>query len=124
MNSRKGQAAVEYLMTYGWALLAIVIVAGVLWGMGLFGGSCSTSSRGFAGTKIMLDDWKVSNTEVHVSLKNAAGMSIDVTGISFDSNDATVVSTPIASSSSGVIITGLENKYWSSRMLGIRRMIK
>ncbi|MBM3229184.1 hypothetical protein FJZ26_02030 [Candidatus Parvarchaeota archaeon] len=29
-NSRKGQAAMEYLMTYGWALLVIVIVAVVL----------------------------------------------------------------------------------------------
>ncbi|MCK4795881.1 MAG: hypothetical protein KAT05_00795 [Spirochaetes bacterium] len=32
----KGTMTTEYLMTYGWALLAIVIVAGVLWGAGLF----------------------------------------------------------------------------------------
>ncbi len=31
----KGQAAVEYLMTYGWALLALVIVVGVLLTSGL-----------------------------------------------------------------------------------------
>lgn len=29
-KNMKGQAAVEYLMTYGWAILALVIVVGVL----------------------------------------------------------------------------------------------
>lgn len=37
-KKRAGQSATEYLMTYGWAILAIVVVAGVLWNMGLFGG--------------------------------------------------------------------------------------
>lgn len=32
----KGQAAIEYLMTYGWALLALVIVVAVLLSSGLF----------------------------------------------------------------------------------------
>ena len=103
MSTRKGQAAVEYLMTYGWALLAIVIVSGIIWSMGLFGGSCSTSSRGFSGTKIMLDDWKVSNTLVHVTIKNAAGKTLNVTGIDFDGNNATVSPTSITSGSNGVV---------------------
>ncbi len=30
MNGKYGQAAMEYLMTYGWALLVIVIVIGIL----------------------------------------------------------------------------------------------
>jgi hypothetical protein len=29
-NAKKGQAALEYLMTYGWAILVIVIVLGIL----------------------------------------------------------------------------------------------
>lgn len=32
----KGQTAVEYLMVYGWAILIILIVAGVLWYFGVF----------------------------------------------------------------------------------------
>ena len=103
MGSRKGQAAVEYLMTYGWALLAIVIVAGVLWGMGLFGGSCSTSSRGFAGTKIMLDDWMVNNDTVYITIKNAAGKTINVSGIAFDGNGAVVTPVLISPSSKDVV---------------------
>ena len=29
-NNKKGQAAMEFLMTYGWAILAAIIVIGVL----------------------------------------------------------------------------------------------
>jgi hypothetical protein len=33
---RKGQTAMEYLMTYGWAILIIIVVVAALYGMGVF----------------------------------------------------------------------------------------
>ncbi len=33
---KRGQSALEYLMTYGWAILAVVIIAGALWYLGVF----------------------------------------------------------------------------------------
>jgi len=33
---KTGQGAMEYLMTYGWAILVVIIVGVVLWQMGLF----------------------------------------------------------------------------------------
>lgn len=36
MKNMKGQAAMEYLMTYGWALIILVVVIGVLFSMGVF----------------------------------------------------------------------------------------
>lgn len=33
---KRGQSALEYLVTYGWAILAIVIIAAVLWYFGVF----------------------------------------------------------------------------------------
>ncbi|MCD6403334.1 MAG: hypothetical protein J7K98_03315 [Candidatus Aenigmarchaeota archaeon] len=33
---RKGQAAMEYLMTYGWAILIIIVVIAALYAMGVF----------------------------------------------------------------------------------------
>jgi uncharacterized protein (UPF0333 family) len=33
---KKGQAAMEYLMTYGWAILIVIIVVAALWAMGVF----------------------------------------------------------------------------------------
>ena len=105
-GQRKGQAATEYLMTYGWALLAIVIVAGVLWGMGLFGGSCASASKGFAGAKVTLSDWKVTDTSVVVSLKNAAGADITITELQFETTNASSVSGGIISSGGSGTLTG------------------
>lgn len=39
----KGQSAMEYLMTYGWAILVIAIVLVALFSLGVFGGHLSTA---------------------------------------------------------------------------------
>ena len=48
MNN-KGQAALEYLMTYGWALVVIVIVVAALFAFGIFNppsaGTCTGLSK-------------------------------------------------------------------------------
>jgi len=36
MFFKKSQAAMEFLMTYGWAILVVLIVIGVFWQMGIF----------------------------------------------------------------------------------------
>ena len=35
-KGRRSQSALEYMMTYGWAILIIVIVAVILYSMGIF----------------------------------------------------------------------------------------
>ncbi len=35
----RSQSAMEYLMTYGWAILIIAVVLGVLFQLGVFGGA-------------------------------------------------------------------------------------
>lgn len=47
---KKGQGALEYLMTYGWALLVIVVVGAALFALGVLNPSTYTqkSCRGFA----------------------------------------------------------------------------
>ena len=46
----RSQSALEYMMTYGWAILVIVIVAAVLYSLGIFSpsSSLSTTVTGFA----------------------------------------------------------------------------
>ena len=48
--THKSQSALEYMMTYGWAILIIVIVAVILYSMGIFNPSSSVTftSSGFA----------------------------------------------------------------------------
>ncbi len=42
-GSSRAQASMEYLASYGWAIIAIAAIAGILFGLGLFGSS-STST--------------------------------------------------------------------------------
>ena len=49
----KAQTAMEYLMTYGWAILIVIVVIAALYAMGVFtpqaaGGSCSPCFSNFA----------------------------------------------------------------------------
>ena len=90
-NRRKGQSATEYLMTYGWAILAIVVVAGVLWNMGLFGGgSCGNSVTGFAGTQISVEDWALTSAGVlTLNLRNAAGETLTLSSVTVGTDAAT-----------------------------------
>lgn len=51
--SRKAQAAMEYLMTYGWAILIVIVVVAALYAMGVFkigggGPACSPCFSNFA----------------------------------------------------------------------------
>ena len=45
MISRKGQGAMEYLMTYGWALLVIVVVGAALFALGVLNPATYTKSQ-------------------------------------------------------------------------------
>jgi|GEM_PF-553983 len=45
MSSTKGQGAMEYLTTYGWAILVVMLVGVVLWKMGIFSHLTKTISR-------------------------------------------------------------------------------
>ena len=51
LANKKSQSALEYMMTYGWAILIIVIVAAVLYSFGIFSPSSSISATitGFSG---------------------------------------------------------------------------
>ena len=56
----KGQTAIEYLMTYGWAILIILIVAGVLAYYGIFAPSSflGPTARGFGQIQV-LNPWSL-----------------------------------------------------------------
>ena len=56
---RKAQGAIEYLMTYGWAILVVIIVGIILWQSGVF----NLSNEGASGFRqIKVEDFKWSST--------------------------------------------------------------
>ncbi len=99
----KGQTAIEYLMTYGWAILIILIVAGVLAYYGIFApsGFLGPTARGFGQIQV-LNPWAVAaDGDVTLNLANRVGGAITVTEavLTIDATDypCTATATLIAS---------------------------
>ena len=76
---KRGQSALEYLVTYGWAILAIVIIAAVLWYFGVFNPAQWTESKGSGGfTGVTVIDYTVNGSTVTMVLGNKVGRTIVV----------------------------------------------
>ena len=84
---KKAQAALEYLMTYGWAILIIAIVAAALYYMNVFGGACSPSATGFppsGGVTILTGEFLIQTTgSSEIVLRNNAGQQVTVSNVVF-----------------------------------------
>src|SRR4030042_2002506 len=81
---RKAQAAMEYLMTYGWAILIVIIVAAALYALGVFNPATWTGTRttGFPNIGVP-QDWQYTGTsgQLQVVLRNGLGKAIDVSAV-------------------------------------------
>ncbi len=75
---KRGQSALEYLVTYGWAILAIVIIAGVLWYFGIFNPSKFAGDKQCGGfSAFVCQDFKISSAgALTIVLNNKVGGSI------------------------------------------------
>jgi hypothetical protein len=91
MMHKKGQGAMEYLMTYGWAILVVVIVGVVLWQMGVFsgGGSSATTFTGFGVVKPVEWSCNAGTDIITVTVTNGAGGMITVYNVSADGDAGT-----------------------------------
>lgn len=80
MKNMKGQAAMEFLMTYGWAILVVLLAIGALAAFGVFDmGKYSTGQTSFQGQKITnVDDALIdlTNGYVEIAFKNNAAVPI------------------------------------------------
>ena len=95
---KRGQSALEYLVTYGWAILAIVIIAAVMWYFGIFNPSSFVGSKQCSGfTSFVCQDFKVNTSGgVNIVLNNKVGNTITkvniTSGISGQNCNPTTVS--------------------------------
>ncbi len=86
MKFRRGQAAMEYLMTYGWAILVIVIVLAALLYLGIFNlnpPEVCTMPAGMSCTKSYLSS---TGDNVSITLVNGLQKTINVTNFSVTKN--------------------------------------
>ena len=93
MRTNKGQAAMEFLMTYGWAILAAVIAIGVLAYFGVFSPGKYTTGSTVVNPPFYASAWNVKDSLcsragtvgfdcVNLELKNNGGEDYTVTNLS------------------------------------------
>ncbi len=85
---KRGQAAMEFLMTYGWAILAAVIVVGVLWYM--IGNPANLVGNNFKiSAPLVSNAMSINTSDMQLEIRNGAAESITVTGITAGSCSST-----------------------------------
>src|SRR3989344_5000931 len=80
---RKGQAAVEFLMTYGWAILAAVIAIGVLAYFGVFSPGKYVTGSAIVNAPFYVNAWNVQESigtdgGINIELRNKGGEDYNV----------------------------------------------
>lgn len=78
-SNKKGQAAMEFLMTYGWAILAAVIVIGALAAFGVFNPSTYVPNSCTLAAPFGCNAGIVNTTGVFIELNNGAGETLMIT---------------------------------------------
>jgi len=91
MNNKKGQAALEFLMTYGWAILAAVIAIGVLYV--IIGNPANLIGDRFTMSDPFIAMGKAASTNlITLEIRNGAGDSVNITSINVN-GDSCVANT-------------------------------
>lgn len=76
---KKGQAGLDFLMTYGWALLIIVLIIAALFALGVFDVGSFVGSRASGFTEIGVVGWNLAdNGDFTIMLENHAGKSVTI----------------------------------------------
>jgi uncharacterized protein (UPF0333 family) len=110
-RNKKGQAAMEFLMTYGWAILAAVIAIGVLAYFGVFNPAKWTPKACVINSPFGCQDYVVNTTGVYLMLTNGQGEdltvnSVGVTGCTTNTNSNAGWTLPASGVAQYVQLTG------------------
>ena len=88
MKSRKGQAAMEFLMTYGWAILVVLIVIGALAYFGVLNPQSFLPTKcQFTTGLVCMDKQLKSDGKLQLRLNNGLGNSIKITSLAVKDNE-------------------------------------
>jgi hypothetical protein len=110
---KKGQAAMEFLMTYGWAILVVLASIGALAYFGVLNPSKSLPSSCTIAPGFGCDDFIVTSNTVQLVLRN--GLGDDLTGVGVTVGTCTATSGAVwdtgavLGGSGGITLAGCTN---------------
>ncbi len=76
INNRKSQAALEFLMTYGWAILVVLVAVGALAYFGVLSPDKFLPAKCTLQSGIACIDHKATSTQVQVVIQNSLGYDL------------------------------------------------
>lgn len=82
MLKKRGQAAMEYMTTYGWAIVVVLLVFVTLWWLGVF--NVSQSDRCLVNPAFNCQNFKATPDDVSLSLRNNGANDMAVCDIICD----------------------------------------
>jgi len=89
---KKSQAALEFLITYGWAILSVLIVISALAYFGVFNTTKYVNDICDFGDQLHCDDSVLHrNATLQFQLRNNFGIGIDITGVTVKSEYGNVI---------------------------------
>ncbi|MBU2638018.1 MAG: hypothetical protein KJ955_03530 [Nanoarchaeota archaeon] len=81
---KKGQAAMEFLMTYGWAILVVLVAIGALAYFGVLSPSKFLPNSCTIEPGMGCDEFKVTDTSVQLLLMNGKGQTLEDVTVTID----------------------------------------
>lgn len=90
MNSKKGQAAIEYIMDYSWALLLLAIVIGAIFFTGAFNPTQFVMKECYFGPQFKCNSQLIDrspSTQLLINITNLHTYRIKLKNVSFSSDD-------------------------------------
>jgi len=108
-NKKKGQASMEFLMTYGWAILAAVLAVGVLAYYGVFSPGNSLPNICAINAPLGCDEHIVNSTNVRIIARNGAGDSITISNFSVSGCGADTSSIPVSDGGTADVVLTCAN---------------
>jgi len=100
MKNFKGQAAIEYIMTYGWAILALVIVLGILFGSGVLNPTYLVSEECDLGSNFPCNFIvfnQAGQTKISMEIYNGFPYEVQITSLTIEQKDTGSVFTGLGS---------------------------
>ena len=88
---RKGQAAMEFLMTYGWAILVVLVAIGALAYFGILSPSKFLPSSCMLSGGFSCTQYKVTASSVTIGVQNNLGVDADQVNVTLDCASGTVL---------------------------------
>ena len=85
MTMKKGQAAMEFLMTYGWAILVVLAAIGALAYFGVLSPSKFVPEKCTLEPGISCADFKVTPSETTLVLRNGQGNDLTINSVTVGS---------------------------------------